>query len=422
MINVVIGGCMKKSLFFIFLLIAIFYIIYNNLDGEGHIIKTPEATEAQVVATEKSNDESNSYNFSGSLKTLPDNLRIEANKISERYQSVGVQLAVMKNHELVYTYEYGFSNKERQIPVTSETKYRVASLAKLVTDSVFMKLCDLGKVSIDADISDYLGFEVRNPDYPDTVITPTMLMSHTSTIVDSTFFERSRDNASSDSIESILSHRESFAKAEPGKHYQYSNFSVAIIGAICELVTGRSFNDLAREYFYTPLNIDGSYVASELKYPELLADIYGGGGLTADAQMEVSFNKAPGTTHHLVQGNFICSAKDYMKFVAMISSGGFSETGERILSEESIEEMMKSRIYAEGLGSGFGIEENKNIFENRTFYSHTGNAYGMHSVYMFDPNTGDGMTILTSGAIVNYLDENGIYDICYDYVKLFLTE
>ena len=411
---------MKKSLIFIILLLSIFYIVFNRLDGEGHIIKTTAPSAVEVVNNATTDNASEKYDFFASLTSLPDNLRIEANKISEKYNSVGIQIAVMKNNSLLYTYEYGFSDRESQIPVTSETKFRVASLAKLVTDSVFMKLCDLGKVSVDADISNYLGFKVRNPQHPDVVITPTMLMSHTSTIVDSMFFERSRDGESSSTIESILSHRESFANAEPGKYYSYSNFSVAIIGAICELVTGRSFNDLANEYFFTPLDIDASYLASELKYPELLANIYGNGGLTVEAQMNAAFNPVIGQTHHLVQGNLVCSAKDYMKFVAMISSGGVTDNGERILSEDSVEKMMESRIYAEGLGSGFGIEENKNIFENRTFYSHTGNAYGMHSVYLFDPETGDGMTILTSGSTVNYLDANGIYDICYDYVKLFL--
>lgn len=408
---------MKKSLFFVFLLIFIFFIIYNNLDGEGHVIKTTAPSVIDVAATTSVTAD---YDFNGSFTALPDDLKTEADKISEKYNSVGIQIAVMKNNRLLYTYEYGFSNKQNQIPVTSETKFRVASLAKLVTDSVFMKLCDLGKVSIDADISDYLGFKVRNPQHPDAVITPTMLMSHTSTIVDSMFFERSRDEGSSSTIESILSHRESFANAKPGTYYCYSNFSVAIIGAICEIVTGRNFNELASEYFFTPLNIDAAYIASELKYPELLADIYGNGGLTAEAQMTAVFNPVIGQTHHLVQGNLICSAKDYMKFVAMISNGGVCENNEKLLSDKSIEEMMKSRIYAEGLGSGFGTEENKNIFTDRTFYSHTGNAYGMYSVYLFDPETGDGMTILTSGANVNYLDPNGIYDICYDYVKLFL--
>lgn len=417
----VVGGCMKKSLFFVFLLIFIFFLIYNNLDGESHIIQTTAPITTEVFEKTPENHTSiSSYNFSGALTVLPDDLKNEANKISEKYKSVGIQIAVMKNHQLIYTYEYGFSDQKNKIPVTSETKFRVASLSKLVVDSVFMKLYDLGKVSIDADISDYLGFKVRNPQHPDIVITPTMLMSHTGTIVDSMFFETSRNNESSSTLKDILSHPESFAKAEPGKYYCYSNFSVAIIGAICELVTGRNFNDLANEYFCTPLNIDASFIARGLKHPELLANIYGDGGITVESQMNAKFNPIIGQTHHLLQGNFISSAKDFMKFVAMISEGGICENGERLLSEKSVEEMLKSRIVAEGLGSGFGIEENKNVFKDRTFYSHTGNAYGMHSVYLFDPETGDGITILTSGSNVKYLDEKGIYDICDEYVNLFL--
>lgn len=411
---------MKKSLSFIFLLLVIFYLIYHNSDSESHVIATTSVPSAETTIGTETNKNTDNYKFSDALSPLSQAIKKEADRISEKYKSVGIQIAVMKNRQLVHTYEYGYSDQKNKIPVTSATKYRVASLAKLVTDSVFMKLCDEGKASIDADISDYLGFKVRNPSYPDIVITPAMLMSHTGTVVDSATFERSRDNGSSLTLQEILSRPETFAKAEPGKYYCYSNFSVAIIGAVCEILTGKNFNDLADEYFFGPLNIDAAYVASELDHPELLANIYGGGGITVESQMSAAFNPTIGQTHHLVQGNLICSAKDYMKFVAMISAHGITENGDRLLSENSVDEMLISRIYAEGLGSGFGIEENKFIFENQIMYSHTGNAYGMHSVYVFNPETGDGITILTSGSTVNYLDSKGIYDICMDYIDIFM--
>lgn len=408
---------MKKSLMFILVLSVIFACLYTKLNNDSHVIPTKPTTERKVIATTVPVTDV-TYDFSGKVVTLPEKLKAEADKISAKYNAVGIQIAVMKNNELAYTYEYGYSDLYNKTPVNSDNKFRVASLAKFVTDAVFMKLCDQGKVSIDADISDYLGFTARNPYYPDVIVTPAMLMSHSGTVVDSDAFTRSLYNNSSYTIQEVLNSPGTFCQAEPGKFYYYSNISVAVIGAICELVTNRPFYELAKEFFFDPLEIDASYLACELENKDLIANIYGNGGLSVSDQLYARFHPTIGQTHHIVQGNLIVSAKDYMKFVAMISAGGVTEKGERLLSEKSVEEMLKSRIYAEGLGSGFGTEENKNIFVNRTLYSHTGNSYGLYSIYAFDPITGDGITILTSGANVNYLDDIGIYDICYDYVKL----
>lgn len=364
----------------------------------------------------------NNYSFEGKEKKLDSDLKKKADEISAKYNATAVQIAVIKNKELLYTYEYGYSDTSSKALVTEDTKFRVASLAKFITDSVFMKLCDLGFASIDSDISDYLGFSVRNPHYPDVVITPLMLMSHTSTILNSGEFQESRSNESSIPIKDLLSYNSAFYNAKPGTYYAYSNFGVAVLGAVCEKITGMYFNDLARMYFFEPLGIDASYLAGQLKSPELLANIYGWEGLSVEAQMNVAVNPVLGQTHHLVQGNLIISAKDYCKFISMICAGGLTENSTRLLSENSINEMFKSRIYAEGLGSGFGVEENINIIKGKTLYSHTGNSYGMYSSYIFDPETGNGIVILTSGASVEYLDAVGIYDVCLDFTNLLLPQ
>lgn len=412
--------CMKKSLIFILTLVVVFLCLFGKLNKENHVIKSTSAVANEnKESSDKQTFIEKTYDFDSNTAPISSELKAKADQISEKYGSVAVQVAVMKNNSLVYTYEYGYADAFSKTNVTADTKFRVASLAKLITDSVFMKLCDLGLASIDADISDYLGFKVRNPYYPDKVITPTMLMSHTSTILNSSSFQYSRDNGSFMTIRELIESPDCFANCEPGTYYSYSNFGVAVIGAICETLTGKHFNELAREYFFEPLNIDASYLASDLKDPSLLANLYGSEGLTVQEQMATRFNSNIGQTHHLVQGNLIISAKDYTKFLAMFSAGGVTPDGVRLLSESSIAQMKISRIYDEcNLGSGFGIEENRNVFENRTLYSHTGNAYGMHSIYIIDPETGDGMTVLTSGSSVEYLDSRGIYDICYDFVKL----
>lgn len=416
---------MKKSFNFILILIVIFCLLFTKLNDDIHVIsiKSKLGIDETITVTKEDKEKIIKYNFSKNTNEIPKDIKEAADKISQQYNAVGVQVAVMKNYELLYTYEYGYANTSNSTKVTSDSKYRVASLSKFVTDAVFMKLCDLGKVSIDADISDYLGFTARNPYYPDVVITPAMLMSHCGTVVDSGAFNTSLYSNSSYTIEEVLLAPGTFCQAKPGEFFSYSNFSVAVIGAICEKVTGKYFNELAKEYFFDPLNIDASFLANELKNTDLIAEVYGGGTLTVSTQLAAKTHPTLGQSHHLVQGNLTSSAKDYMKFVAMIAAGGVTEDGKRLLSQESIDEMLKPRIYdSYNLGSGFGCEENRKLFEGRTLYSHTGSAYGMYSIYIFDPSTGDGITVLTSGAGTASLDEISMFSVCYDFAKLMFPQ
>ncbi|MBR6013796.1 MAG: beta-lactamase family protein [Selenomonadaceae bacterium] len=78
----------------------------------------------------------------------------------------------------------GKRNIEKNLPVTEQTKFRVASVSKMFTMFGIMKLVDEGKINLDEDVSKYLGFELKNPNFPDEKITVRMLASHTSTIRD----------------------------------------------------------------------------------------------------------------------------------------------------------------------------------------------------------------------------------------------
>ncbi len=57
---------------------------------------------------------------------------------------------------------------------------RIASISKLVTALGFMTLVEAGKVGLDDDVSDILGWSLRHPRFPQATITPRRLMSHTS--------------------------------------------------------------------------------------------------------------------------------------------------------------------------------------------------------------------------------------------------
>ncbi|WP_229425348.1 serine hydrolase [Massilia sp. Se16.2.3] len=73
---------------------------------------------------------------------------------------------------------------EADAPATPDTLYRIASVSKMMTTLGLMRLVEAGKVKLDEDVSQALGFSLRNPHFPDRPITLRQLLTHTSSLRD----------------------------------------------------------------------------------------------------------------------------------------------------------------------------------------------------------------------------------------------
>ncbi|MCI7668285.1 MAG: beta-lactamase family protein, partial [Megasphaera elsdenii] len=51
-------------------------------------------------------------------------------------------------------------------PMTEDSRFRMASVSKMFTVFTIMQLAEAGKLSLDEDVSEYLGFRLRHPSYP----------------------------------------------------------------------------------------------------------------------------------------------------------------------------------------------------------------------------------------------------------------
>lgn len=346
-----------------------------------------------------------------------DDIKSKADGISKKYGAVGVQAAVLQGGKVVNTYQYGYAVREQNIPVTSDTKFRIASLSKIVTDTVFMALAEEGLVSEDMDISDVFGRKIRNPNYPDTKITPTMLMTHTSSFADGSTFLSGRSGNKSITIDDILNSNTSYSSYRPGSHYSYCNFGIALIGSICERASGQSFEVLASKYIFSPLQIDASYTASNLRDRSLLAALYGSGGYSIEKQLSFSFSNTLGATYDLVQGNLTVSAKDYAKIIASITQAAI--TGRKgIISSSSAGKMLSAQFSGQGYSIGYGQYLRSGVVSGQRLCTHTGTNFGMFSSFAVNPQTGDGVIVLTSGASGQMDNSTEIYSVCLELIRL----
>jgi len=68
----------------------------------------------------------------------------------------GLQVAVIKDGQIVLSDSYGFANVENQIPVTAKTLFPINSATKSFTGVAMMQLAEAGLVDLDAPASRYL--------------------------------------------------------------------------------------------------------------------------------------------------------------------------------------------------------------------------------------------------------------------------
>ena len=96
----------------------------------------------------------------------------------------GLAIAVIKHRQIVRLEGHGFADVASRRLMTADTPMNIASISKPILGITLLQLKDKGLLDLDADISAYLPFRVRNPHFPTAPITLRQLATHTSSIAD----------------------------------------------------------------------------------------------------------------------------------------------------------------------------------------------------------------------------------------------
>jgi CubicO group peptidase (beta-lactamase class C family) len=140
--------------------------------------------------------------------------------------------------------------------VTIDDPARVASISKLVVAIGVMRLVEQGRLDLDRDVNDYLGWRVRNPAFPDTPITLRALLSHQSGLRDTVDYIVPLDG----SLEAVLANPKAWELVHaPGTYFSYANINSPLIVAVMEGATGERFDRLMARLVLMPLGLDACY-------------------------------------------------------------------------------------------------------------------------------------------------------------------
>lgn len=146
----------------------------------------------------------------------------------------------------------GLADRATGRAVTVDDPVRIASVSKLVMAIGLMRLVEAGKLDLDRDVSGYLGWPLRNPDFPEVPITLRMLLSHTSSLRDDADYAIPLGG----SVRAKLADARAWdSDHHPGNWFHYTNLNFPVVAGIMEAATGERFDRLMARTVFVPLKM-----------------------------------------------------------------------------------------------------------------------------------------------------------------------
>ncbi len=325
----------------------------------------------------------------------------------QQKEAIGISVAVVKKNKIIYTRSFGLKDVESNTALTNDCIFRIASISKSFSATSIMQLIEQKKLSLDDDISTLVGFKIRNPAFPETVITLRMILSHRSSLNDSQgYFTLDVINPGKNP-----DWAKCFNAYEPGTGYMYCNLNYNMVGTIIEKISGERFDQYVKHHILDLLELYGGYCVDSLdssKFATLYEynvdsnKYYPSPAAYAPRREEIA-NYVMGYSTPIFSptGGMKISAGDLAQYMIMHMKQGLYK-GKKIMSKKSAG-LMQSKI-SEKEGYGFAILTSDKLITGKTMRGHTGSAYGLYSAMFFHPKEKWGIVVISNGCHPGYTD------------------
>lgn len=333
----------------------------------------------------------------------PDALSAQLDEFASWDRVAGFGVSVFSPEQVFYEGAFGFSDIEAGAEYTLSTTQNVASVSKVFIAAALMRAEEIGALSLDDPVNMYLGFEVSNPNVPNSRITLRHLAMHTSSIK---YSEKMTDELAYLngempldeflrcylSVEGKWYSPDNFHREAPGEIGDYSNVGASLLALAIEEATGIPFDKFLREQVFDPLGMQSTYwyrpgrpLPDSTHYTIQGKSQFSAASLTPDAMYP--------------NGTLITSVTDLTKFVQMVMRDGEYD-GVQVLSKASVDEMLNlqklrssldDEIHRQGL---LWYSAKNQLGVSRELIGHNGGHNSAFAMMFFDPKTKRGLIML----------------------------
>jgi len=329
----------------------------------------------------------------------------------EEMNIVGVGTAIIQKGEVVYSNGFGVADQSNEVPFTPQSVLKLAAVARPFVTIAVLQQVEQGKINLDKDISEYLGFQLRNPAYAEVPITVRMLLNGTSTIVSSVPTLADLDATKNPELAKYFEE-----KGKPGVKHNSSTAAFNVAGAIVEKVTGERFDAYASAHIFQPMGItagfskedfesgvvaksynwsvkSNKYLNQKRAYPDLELEGYVLGESTFALRPTGIMSNLEGVTALVL---------------TLMNKGVCPTTGNKILSDAMCYEMLRAQ--ANKKKAAMGVSYNTTAVPDYVLASCTGVNAGTCLCFYFNEADQIGMIALCNGARDAEPDANGKID------------
>jgi D-alanyl-D-alanine carboxypeptidase len=164
---------------------------------------------------------------------------------------------VTKNGKPILSEAYGLADREKNIPNSLSTKFRIGSMNKMFTAVSVLQLAQAGKLKLSEPFGKYI------TDYPNkdaaSKVSIEQLLTHTGgtgDIFGPQFQEHRKDLRTLQDYVNLYGKRG--LEFAPGSRWEYSNYGFLLLGVVVERVSEKSYYDYVRENVYAPAGMSSS--------------------------------------------------------------------------------------------------------------------------------------------------------------------
>jgi CubicO group peptidase (beta-lactamase class C family) len=326
----------------------------------------------------------------------------------------------------------GLADRARGRALTVDDPARIASISKLVVGLGVMRLVEQGRLDLDRDISDYLGWRLRNPAFAKTPITLRLLLSHRSGLRDEVDYAIPLGKT----VAAAVSDPKAFdPEHAPGTYFRYSNLNLPVVASVMEAVTGERFDRLMARLVLTPLGLDACFnwtTCSDAAMARAVV-LYDGAGAVlrddlggrrpdcpvvpaVDGSCDLqSYRLGSNGALFSPQGGLRISARDFATVGRLLLNRG-KHDGRVFLRPESVDALLAPHWRYDGANGAteggfycaYGLAVQKLpvrdvtgcrddlLGDGRAVSGHAGDAYGVRSGLWIDPERGEGIAYLSA--------------------------
>lgn len=281
-----------------------------------------------------------------SLEATLAQFRPRLRQLMQENPGPGLSFAVSRGDD-VFTAAAGIANLNTGLPVTADTKFLIGSNTKALTITLMCRAMDDGLVDLNERVVTYLPDFRTADDVTTETVTVRDLLLHTNGIggdfAGGRFFPYRDFGSGDDAIANLVAAMPENSIVHPvGLTWAYSNAAYVVAGRILEVIHGKPYAALLRERLLDPLGMVETCLSAEESILGPTAVGHGatksGTGLGVVDHYALPRALAPA-------GAIINStARDLLRFGRLLLDKGKAVTGEQILAEATVEEMLKPAV------------------------------------------------------------------------------